>query len=304
MNVNKIHLEPTNKCVLKCHKCSRTTFIEKFGPKKFGNHDLNLEDLKRFLDIDITGKQVRLCGDHGDPIYYPHLHKLVAWLKERGAPVLIVTNGSYQTQGWWDSLLEMMDEEDELMFSIDGTPEDYVQYRVNADWASTEIGVMATAKSPVKLTWKTIPFKYNQHEIQKIQDIAHGYGAQKFMIEMSDRWEENDPFKPTSPELLSNRSESIIEWKKSAATDRINQINPRCYSGNEHFVNSHGYYMPCCFVGDWNFYYKTMFYKQRDQFDIKTHTLSQIIESDIVKDFYENIHTNNTPACTFNCPKL
>lgn len=304
MIVKKIHLEPTNMCTLKCPKCSRTTFIEKFGQKKFGNHNIDINDIKKFLDIDLTGVRVRMCGDHGDPIYYPHLHELVSWLKSRGALVLIVTNGSYKTQAWWDSLLEPMDEQDEIMFGIDGTPENFTEYRINADWPSTEIGIKATSASRAKLTWKIIPFKYNQHDIERVRELAESYGTQRFMVDLSDRWDPVDPLKPTDNSLLSDRTQSIIEWKEKPGQRYSNEISPRCLDGTEHYVSAQGYYMPCCFIGDWNFYYKTIFYKQRDQFDIKTHRLSQILESDIVKDFYKNIHTTNTPACTFNCPKL
>ena len=45
MNVKGFHIELTNKCYLKCSKCARTTFIDKFGIDKWDNHDLSLNDL-------------------------------------------------------------------------------------------------------------------------------------------------------------------------------------------------------------------------------------------------------------------
>ena len=54
------HIEPTNMCTLRCPRCSRTKFIEQF-PKQWTNKNLNLDHLKSFLDIDLTGKVMNLC---------------------------------------------------------------------------------------------------------------------------------------------------------------------------------------------------------------------------------------------------
>ena len=55
------HIEPTNICTLKCPGCSRTQFINMF-PKKWKNNQLNLDHLKKFIDIDISNKVFDLCG--------------------------------------------------------------------------------------------------------------------------------------------------------------------------------------------------------------------------------------------------
>ena len=60
MKVKGFHLELTNKCMLKCSACARTTFINKFGIEKWKNHDLNLDHLKKFLDIDLTDLKFNL----------------------------------------------------------------------------------------------------------------------------------------------------------------------------------------------------------------------------------------------------
>ena len=81
------HIEPTNICTLKCPRCSRTKFIDKF-PNKWKNQELNLDQLINFIDIPIQNKLFRLCGDYGDPIYYSRLFDLVKWIKTNNAEYL------------------------------------------------------------------------------------------------------------------------------------------------------------------------------------------------------------------------
>ena len=60
-NIQGFHIEPTNICTLKCPRCSRTDFINQFG-NKWTNKNLNLDDFKNFLDIDLYNKEYYICG--------------------------------------------------------------------------------------------------------------------------------------------------------------------------------------------------------------------------------------------------
>ena len=93
--VQGIHLEPTNICTLKCPGCPRTRFINQW-PKNWKNHSIDTHALLRFLDIELSGVKISLCGNYGDPIYHPDLAGLVRGLKNRGAAISIVTNGGHR----------------------------------------------------------------------------------------------------------------------------------------------------------------------------------------------------------------
>ena len=51
-----------------------------------------------------------------------------------------------------------------------------------------------------------------------------------------------------------------------------------------HFISAWGYYMPCCWIGDYRFYYKSEFYKNKDLYDISKY-------SD--KELYDILDMNN-----------
>lgn len=300
VGITGIYLETTNKCMLKCSKCSRTTFIDKFGMKNWDNHDINLQDLQNFLDIDLRGLEIRLNGTYGDPIYHSDFLNLIHWIKQQGARILLVTNGSYKTKEWWETLVGMLDSNDSITFSIDGIPENFTNYRVNADWDSIKIGIRESVKGSVQTLWKYIPFSFNENNIEQARQLSIELGVDKFEIHPSDRWDENDNLKPTINEFQGLRTNSIISWKNSY--DRSTEVDPLCYNNKQHFITADGYYAPCCMMTDWRFYYKSKFYENKDVYNIAKTTISQVLNKE--QEFFQTLKTEKHSYCTFNCPKI
>lgn len=291
-----LHIEPTNMCTLKCPRCSRTQFIERF-PKRWKNYSLGLEQLKSFLDIPLDNKSIHLCGNYGDPIYYEQLIDMVEFFKNKNSNVFITTNGSYKSLDWWSELATNLDVNDTVYFSIDGTPENFTQYRINADWPSVQQGIETLVKYGIKVVWKYIPFSFNEHDIDATRKIAEELGVVEFIVTPSSRWNsEDDYLRPTT-----YYSDKEITWH--ASTNR--EVDPICKNTNEeHFISANGYYTPCCKIWDHSFYYKTDFYKNKDLYDISKTTLSQILTSKQVIDFYSNLEDAKLNYCTLHCPKL
>ena len=297
-----IHIELTNMCTLKCPRCARTKFIEQF-PAQWSNKNLNLDHLTQFLDIDLKDKDISLCGNYGDPIYYPRLFEIIKYFKDAGSNVIISTNGSYKSWDWWRQLADLLDYKDTINFGIDGTPDNFTQYRVNADWPSIKIGIDIMTKTDVKTVWQYIPFSFNENTIESARQLSQTMGVDEFLISSSDRWDENDILKPT--EYIGDRTTAIVAWKNTRAHDRINNVDAKCKNlNNQHYISADGYYMPCCFVGDHRFYYKSEFYKNRSQYNISNTTISEILASNQSKDFYNTLEDAKLNYCTYNCPKL
>ena len=187
--INGFHIEPTNICTLKCSGCARTRFIDQW-PQHWKNHSLDIDQLLSFLDIDLTGKKIVLCGNYGDPIYHPNFIDFVKKLKARGAVLSITTNGSYKSQAWWEELVSNLSSSDFVNFSVDGTPDNFTKYRVNADWESIKIGMDVVAKSHCDSSWKYIPFAFNQQDIETVKQLSQSIGIKNFRVEPSDRFDE------------------------------------------------------------------------------------------------------------------
>lgn len=293
-----LHIEPTNMCTLKCPRCSRTEFIEQF-PNRWKNQNLNLEHLKNFLDIDLKNKKILLCGNYGDAIYYNRLFELVEYFKINGSHIKLATNGSYKSIEWWETLSQLLDENDEVVFGIDGTPDNFKTYRINADWASINNGINVLRQGSVNLSWQYILFSYNQNNVEQAKLLAHDLGFDKFFVLDSTRWDNGTEW--LTPTKINEISQSKISWKKKQSVD--NKIDPMCKNTNgSHYISADGFYTPCCLAAEHRWYYKTEFYKNRDLYDISKTTITEVLIN--LKDFYSTLEDAKLNYCTFNCPKL
>lgn len=300
LKVDEVHLELTNICVLKCPRCSRTKFINDYG-KHWETASLKLDQIVKFLDVPLLGMEVLLCGNYGDPIYNKDLFDVVRWLKSQGAIVRLLTNGSYKTVEWWRELVGLLTPADTIEFSVDGTPANFTAYRINADWDSISAGMKVVGESVVNSTWSYIPFKYcaDEASISEARRICREVGIKEFVLNPSDRWDsENDIYKPIS---FYGRRESA--HKQLRMGNKI-ELAPQCASGRMHFISAQGFYSPCCYTSDHRFYYKTVYGKCRELFNINEKTLTEILGLQEHKEFINSISGDNAPAvCMHNCPK-
>ena len=297
--IQGLHLEPTNICTLKCAGCARTRFIEQW-PQHWRNHNLDIETLMRFIDIDLTDVEVDLCGNYGDPIYHPDFAKLIANLKNRGAIIQVTTNGSFKLPGWWKTWLDYLNSKDEIVFSIDGTPENFTQYRVNGDWDSIKKAIETCVAAKVRTVWKFIPFAFNQDHMESAKKLAFDLGMTDFLIDPSDRFDHRTQTLKPKIELLAKSADHKEFFRPGTSI----QLEPKCGSGKYHFVSAAGFYAPCCFVSDHRFYFKTVFGKSKQWFDIKNHTLTQLLAEPQTMDFFSQIMTNGHDVCRHACPKI
>ena len=295
--ITGFHIEPTNICTLKCAGCARTQFIDQW-PQHWSNHSLDIDQLLGFLDIDLSTKTINLCGNYGDPIYHPDFINFVKKLKATGVTLSIVTNGSYKTKEWWQELTELLSPNDNITFSIDGIPENFTQYRKNANWTSIQTGIEISAKSQCQTVWKYIPFSFNETSIDQANKLALDFGIDKFVVSPSDRYDEKTSMlMPSSKEFIGIRFESQQQWKNN---NNVISVNPKCHIGNQHFVTADGFYSPCCYLADHRFYYKTQFGKSKKQYDIRNTTLSELLASPKVVEFYTSLEQQS--GCQYNCP--
>jgi MoaA/NifB/PqqE/SkfB family radical SAM enzyme len=295
--IRGLHLEPTNICTLKCPGCARTRFIGQW-PQHWNNHSLERSTLMSFLDIDLSGVKISMCGNYGDPIYHPDLAGMVRDLKQRGATISITTNGGHRKMSWWNELTKELSSEDDITFSIDGIPENFTQYRINGDWKTTCDAIKICVSAECNTTWKFIPFSFNENNIEQARQLSRDLGVDQFQVSLSERFDDiTMVFKPND-KYIGEKWNSQQNWKQSKT---IPTVVPECQSGESHFISADGHYMPCCYIGDHRFYYKTEFGKNKKQYNINDSTLSEILVGTKLTKFYDNLSEQS--ACQFNCGK-
>jgi MoaA/NifB/PqqE/SkfB family radical SAM enzyme len=294
-----LHIEPTSRCTLGCPRCGRSVMLKKFGKKSLPIIDLTPSHLDNFIDVGLG--RILICGNNGDPIYHRQFKDLLEVCKKHSKEIVIVTNGGHRSAKWWDEIVELFDEKIEIRFSIDGTPENFTKYRINGDWPSTLVGIKKCVTSKAKTVWKYIPFSFNEDNIEDTKKLALDLGFDEFRLEPSDRWEINDWLEPNNRKFINHEYKVKKRYKENELFIDNVTIDPKCKSNASHFINANGYYMPCCMLSDQRFYYKSIWWKNKEQYNIKTTKLSDQIKN--FDAFYKTINTDKPDYCVFNCGK-
>lgn len=102
MKPNVINFHITDKCNYRCRYCFA----------KFHQQDLPFEDAKRVVDAahhyfaanGIEEGRINIAG--GEPMLYPHLEEIIAYIKSRGMLVSIITNGSRLTADFCERMAQ------------------------------------------------------------------------------------------------------------------------------------------------------------------------------------------------------
>lgn len=290
-----LHIEPTSRCTLACPRCERTVLLDKFTKKNFSINDLDIAALENFIDTPVD--DIHLCGNLGDPIYHREFIKLVKMLIPKCQRVWITTNGSYKSRKWWKTLNSVLRPSDVIRFSIDGLPENFTEYRVGADWDSILVGIEECVAGPSNTAWKYIPFNFNEHDIDAAKKLSNNLGIDEFLVSPSDRWLINDPLRPA--EYTGPRDTVQQAYKKENIRDF--EIVPLCANNSEHYIGADGYYAPCCNSKNFEFYYKSVWWKNRNKHNIATTKLTEQIRH--FDDFYATIQESRPDYCVFNCGK-
>lgn len=221
-NFKDLHVGLTNRCRLLCPECARTPVGGRFIQSMF---DLDIEYFKKFL-IEVQPERILFCGNWGDPIYSKDFVSLIRSLKlnNPNLEIKIHTNGSGKSTEWWQSLMSVMNSRDLLIFSIDGSPDNFNKYRINAKWedvsnaAKTCIEYKKLNDYAPKIYWKHLVFSYNQDTINSSYELSKTMGFDLFFLQHSlvDEANENawlattKPFNEIEKEFNDYKNKSLL----------------------------------------------------------------------------------------------
>lgn len=211
-------------------------------------------------------ERLLLCGGEGDPIYNSSFLEIVNYFKttKPELEIVIVTNGSYRQESWWQELKGILNAYDSLVFSIDGWDQDSnQQYRVNCDWDSIVRAVQIMSKSRALVHWSTILFRFNQGNIEKIRRLAKELGADRHTLVKSSlfgyrihRYIDStlgyDPLEPDKSYLnsLDYHSKSFVVLSdKQGKRSQFHRMHRQWLSDIKERARD-WYVLPLCRVGD------------------------------------------------------
>lgn len=293
------HVEPTSKCTLECPLCDRTWFYEKFNKRLL--HEINIDHLVDFVG---PNADISMCGNNGDPIYHSDFLRLCKRLKDNNCKIQIITNGSSKPRRWWQTLRDMLDENDTLTLSIDGLEDTNHIYRKNAKWKSIMTAVDVFSQRKCKMIWKFIVFKHNQHQIKDAKILSNKLTFDSFKLEHSDRWlgkKELMPDREFVDNAYTHQEQVLIDmnYQTSMAPVCLKKGEP----ANRLYIDSEGDFYPCCWMGTYRYKFKSIFSPKEKQFNIQNNTLEKILTNPDVKKFFNETKqfTSAHECCKIKC---
>jgi MoaA/NifB/PqqE/SkfB family radical SAM enzyme len=235
---------------------------------------------------------LHLEGNHGDSIYSPNLISFLAQWRD-SKKFHIVTNGSRMKETFWRELGDILTSDDKVTFSIDGLNETNSIYRINSDWNSIIKGLDTLVKKGIPVTWKTIVFSHNQHQLDEIEKFAKSRGVVDFKLVKSHRFGKQE----LQPMISYIDTDRLYENSRD-----VIELNPQCSAGKQVYVDASGYCWPCCWISSYITLYKTELWKNREYYNIKKYNLDQIL--DRINDFSDqvkNLPEQANSVCKMMC---
>lgn len=191
MNALKnIKIELTSKCFQSCSKCPRTLL-----KGQYSELDLPLQHIQTI--IDTKPKLITLMGNLGDPIYHSQFLEIVQLINTADIPMHVFTVGSGYGETWWNDIYTVCKHKDnKWFFDVDGLEHTAGTYRRGLVFEQSFAAMRIGAELGKNINWSFPVLKHNQHEVATAKHLANKYGI-NFRINYSERWDINDPWKPT-----------------------------------------------------------------------------------------------------------
>lgn len=269
-NIVSIHIELTDKCQAACPMCPRNLYggVEDACVK---NVEITLEQFKTWFPPHVLNQlyDFFVCGNIGEPLLAKDSLAIFKYIKEtnNNCNIHVYTNGSLQTDKWWDEYISTMGPNDTCVFAIDGFSDTHSIYRRNTNWdriianAKRVIDAGKTAKAEL------LVFEHNEHQIDDLTKFLYDMGFNNVWARATDR------FYGAQRSEVHNRQGQVeyylypakdIKWNKTFNLDfdrmrdnkiefqeTLKQVNidSKCWKGHSIYVNALGHIYPCCWVG-------------------------------------------------------
>lgn len=236
-------IEPTNICNLRCPLCIT-------GSKMMTRADgfMSLDHYKHLIDEMSPYLMHVTLWSQGEPFVNKSFLDMISHTSSKGIRTMTSTNGHFLKENA-DRIVESG--LSTLIVAMDGaTQETYEQYRVNGKFDKVYEGMKAVTAAKKRKNSQTpvielqfIVMKHNEHEIQRIHELASECGANTVSLKTAQVYtkEQADEFLPT---LEKYRRYQNANGELQMRMDEINFCRWTLLCP---VVNWDGTVSPCCF---------------------------------------------------------
>jgi MoaA/NifB/PqqE/SkfB family radical SAM enzyme len=176
--LEKLYVEPTNRCNLDCRTCMRHGWEEPLGFMEFGLFEKIINDIGAF-----PGPPGVFLGGFGEPLGHPRIVDMVARAKARGSEVELISNGIGLDEAMAGRLA--VAGLDRLWVSIDGSsPASYADVRLGDHLPEIIANLERLKAMPDKpeLGISFVAMRRNIADLPAVFDLARRVGASRFSL--------------------------------------------------------------------------------------------------------------------------
>jgi MoaA/NifB/PqqE/SkfB family radical SAM enzyme len=274
-------------------------------------------------------KIASFSGNIGEPAMNKDLLNILRWFRKQNPNVFleVYTNGSVQQPQWWIELGNIIGNNGNVIFAIDGLKDTNHIYRVNVKWNKLIQNVKAYISTGATSTWQFIPFKHNQHQVEEAEQMSKDLGFSHFKIKISHRELLNQPqnqinaVEPTDDPRFVHQGQKLDFLNMKKTEDYLDSVDIKCYAIEERnlYISAEGLVFPCCHTAsifllddnllpegyDWIKNAKKDF--DKDEISLYKNKLENILSSNTFNKIKESwslkMSSGRNPLCAAVCGK-
>ncbi len=268
-NVTSIHIELTNKCQASCPMCARNYYGG--AEREYLKLDeISLEKFKSWFPVDFIKQLTNFyaCGNYGDPIIAQDCLEIFKYIRENNKEtrLAIHTNGSARSIDWWKSLARVLGKNSMVVFGIDGFKGQHELYRRGTNFDKIIENAKAFISEGGSARADSLVFEHNEHSVNDLEKFLLDIGFEHVNFKTTKRFYGKDefPVQDKNGNFEYNlKSAKTTEWKQEFKINieslRSNKvlsdmkkksiIEPECIKLNQIYVDTHGNFLPCCWIG-------------------------------------------------------
>lgn len=258
-----IMLDASTHCQLACPDCPTIGVYDNKESTVVKKAHLKFSDFKKLLDDNPYIKHIELV-QYGEIFLNPNLHHIIQYAYEKNVKLTAWggVNFNHASEEVLEALVKYRFRS--MGISIDGaSQETYGQYRINGNFDNVIKNIKKvnalkekySSKYPI-LTWRFIPFGFNEHEVNRVQEMARELNM-RFTVQLNLK---PDKY-PLKNEIETKKALGISELKRDSLKENSGYIYKlMCKQLWERpLISADGTLLGCC--GNMTYSYGNVFEK-------------------------------------------
>jgi MoaA/NifB/PqqE/SkfB family radical SAM enzyme len=319
-DIKELHIEVSSKCQASCPQCIRNISGGITNPLITEN-DMTYDQYVNIVTPLLSQlNHIIFCGNVGDPVMNSELIDMIEYTTNSSPNIHIDlhTNGSIRNSDWWTKLATVMPMNHNVYFGIDGLGDTHSLHRVGTVYEKIIENAKAFNNMGGNSIWTFITFKHNEHQLEKIKQLAKEYKFKSFQEKQTTRFMGDSSLAVLDKHgevshYIEPPTESKIVFIKRNSLDNYKElfkdvtVSCKAVKDSSVYIDSMGVLWPCCFLANIPITVMSTNYsldnhrliKEIPLFNLNTHDIISVTNSIEWQNWDK--HIKSIPMCSRTC---